>query len=95
VALFSDEKELVDRVKYYLTDDKARENIATQGHQRCLELGLSWQEHIQREWQIIRRILVNGSTDYGIEENNPFWNGFRQGIAWNSNQQAQIEERGR
>jgi hypothetical protein len=79
-ALFSSGQELADKARYYLSHDDVRRKIAQQGHQRCVELGLSWEEHIQREWGIINRVLHG--EHIGFEDDVPFWKGFRCGDDW-------------
>ena len=77
-ALFSDGVELVEKAQWLLADDAARSVMAAEGHQRCLEIGLSWEEHIQHEWRIIERVLLQNDI-LRPEDDAPFWGGFRQG----------------
>lgn len=81
-ALFSSEKELVDKACYYLKHSEKRQAIAATGHARCQVLGLSWADHIRREWPIQIRMLNDGEFTFRPEDDNPFWKGFRQGEAW-------------
>lgn len=79
-ALFSDPQELIEKVKYYRSHPEARQRIATVGHQRCKELGLSWQELMRREWPLIEAALESGGTTLdGKAADAPFWPGFRSG----------------
>jgi spore maturation protein CgeB len=78
-ALFSTEEELVAKARYYLDHPKERRAIAAAGHARCLELGLSWADHMRREWPIVERLLNCGSGSFTAEDDRPFWPGFRQG----------------
>ncbi|MCG8403893.1 MAG: glycosyltransferase [Phycisphaerales bacterium] len=40
-VFFSSTEEMVDKAKYYLKNDEARERIAQAGYRRCLESGYS------------------------------------------------------
>jgi len=81
-ALFSSEDELVEKARYYLANVEERQCVAAEGHRRCLTLGLSWEEHIQREWRIVERMLFKMEPSLTVEDDAPFWQGFRQGKDW-------------
>jgi hypothetical protein len=78
-ALFSNRDELVEKANYYLNHASERKLIANTGRSRCQELGLSWQEHMQREWPIVRRVLEQGIDALADADDLPFWPGFRRG----------------
>jgi spore maturation protein CgeB len=80
-GLFSSQKELVEKAAYYLDHSSERRQIADKGRSLCQELGLSWQEHMQREWPIIARILQQGIDALTDADDFPFWQGFRRGEA--------------
>jgi len=77
-ALFSSEDELIEKTRYYLANPEKRQAIAQSGHQRVLELGLSWEDHVRREWPMALRLLNSGS-DFQESDHFPFWQGFRDG----------------
>jgi len=76
-ALFSNAEELVAKARYYLSHASERIQIAAAGQSRLLRLGLSWRDHVCREWKILEKILSGGAL--GAEDDAPFWPGFRQG----------------
>ena len=76
-ALFSDESELVRRARELIEDAALREGIAQRGHARLIELGLSWQDHMCREWPMLERLL--GGATLSAKDDEPFWPGFRSG----------------
>jgi hypothetical protein len=78
-GLFSSRNELVEKASYYLNHASERKLIADTGRSRCQELGLSWQEHMQREWPIVRRVLEQGIDALTAADDIPFWPGFRRG----------------
>jgi hypothetical protein len=78
-ALFSSKNELVEKASYYLNHTSERNLIADTGRRRCQELGLSWQDHMQREWPIVRRVLEQGIDVLTDADDLPFWPGFRRG----------------
>ena len=78
-GLFSNKDELIKKARYYLEHDKERDNVASTGHDRCQTLGLSWAEHIRREWPIVQRMLTNGEGIVLPEYDEPYWEGFRRG----------------
>jgi len=80
-GLFSNQNELVEKAGYYLKHISERRLIADKGRSRCQELGLSWQEHMQREWPIVRRVLDQGIDTLTDADDLPFWQGFRRGKA--------------
>ena len=74
---FSNAEELVAKARYYLSHASERIQIAAAGQSRLLRLGLSWRDHVCREWKILEKILSGG--ELGAEDDAPFWPGFRQG----------------
>jgi spore maturation protein CgeB len=75
--LFTGTEELIDKARRYLGDSASREAIARTGRERCGSLGLSWEEHIVREWGLVEHELLNKSPS--VEVDKPFWTGFRSG----------------
>jgi hypothetical protein len=80
-ALFSNSEELVEKASYYLSHAAERRLIAETGNSRCRELGLSWQEHMQREWPMVCRVLEYGTEVLTDADDQPFWPGYRKGEA--------------
>jgi hypothetical protein len=78
-ALFTGEQELVDKALYYLDREEERLAVAARGHARCLALGLSWGDHMRREWSLLCDILRSGTVPGGRDTDIPFWPGFRRG----------------
>ena len=78
-ALFSTADELVAKARYFLEYAGERRAIAAAGHARCRALGLSWADHMRREWPIVERLLGSGADSFTSEDDRPFWPGFRQG----------------
>lgn len=76
-AFFSNTGELLEKARYYLDHEEERRTIAATGHARCMALGLSWQDHMRREWLITERLLLGGALQ--DEDDQPFWHGFRTG----------------
>jgi hypothetical protein len=81
-ALFSDEAELVEKARHYLRDEEGRRSIARNGRDRCRSLGLSWGDHVGREWRIVKRMLSDGCSAFMREDDAPFWEGYRAGSPW-------------
>ena len=79
-VLFSDEQELVAKARHYLSHEAERVEIARHGAARSCTLGLSWDDHIQREWPLVERALT-GNTDLSPMDDLPFWPGYRRGEA--------------
>ncbi|MBZ5558471.1 MAG: glycosyltransferase [Acidobacteriia bacterium] len=77
-ALFSNEQELLEKSRYYLNHFDERREIANRGAARCRALGLSWDDHIRREWPLVERAM-GGDTTWTAEDDRPFWPGFRRG----------------
>lgn len=73
---FRSSDELVIRCREWLKRPEARWAIAEAGRKRCLSLGLSWKDHMRREWELVSRNLVHNLTPF---DDSPFWTGFRQG----------------
>lgn len=78
-VLFSDEEEMIAKARYYLAHAEERQTIATVAYARCQALGLSWAQHMQREWPIVERLVTGGRRILEPEDDQPFWAGFRQG----------------
>ena len=78
-ALFSDEEELVRKAAHYLANDAERRSVAAVGHARCVALGLSWGDHMRREWPLMERYLLEGRMPEEGMHDAPFWTGFRRG----------------
>lgn len=80
-ALFTGERELVEKARYYLAREKDRSDIAARGHARCITLGLSWGDHIRREWPLVEDVLLRGKMSEGEAVlDQPFWSGYRAGM---------------
>ena len=77
--LFSDERELVEKARRYLGDDKAREKVGSIGHARCKELGMSWKDHVRREWPLLENLLCGDRMTENGAADHPFWSGYRDG----------------
>jgi len=79
--LFRDVDEMVALVRTAVADEKYRRSLADAGRVRCLELGLSWQEHMAREWPMcVAHFDAATKSNLG---DAPFWVGYRVGDAWN------------
>ncbi|MBE0669381.1 MAG: glycosyltransferase [Anaerolineales bacterium] len=81
-ALFSDEKELVEKAKLYLEDGELRQSIAKNGQARRHAMGMSESDNISREWRLAVRILSSGVMSITQDDDFPFWTGFRLGLPW-------------
>ncbi len=80
-VLFSGDRELADKARRHLGDDTARVKVASAGHARCEALGMSWGDHIRREWPLAEKFLLGGGTTDGEgESDQPFWPGYRAGM---------------
>jgi spore maturation protein CgeB len=44
---FSSEEELLDKVRFYLTDEALRERMALRGFQRCVDSGYSYRARLE------------------------------------------------
>lgn len=77
--LFSDERELVGKACRYLGDEIAREKVGRIGHARCEELGMSWGDHVRREWQLLENLLFGAGITGNEAADHPFWSGYRDG----------------
>jgi hypothetical protein len=80
-GLFSNTAELIEKAGYYLQHPTERQLVAAQGYIRCNQLGLSWQEHMYREWPLAQRVLEYGTDSLSEADEYPFWSGFRHGKA--------------
>lgn len=78
-VFFRSAPELVDRCRTLLADRAQRDRIARRGHARCRELGLSWRDHLAREWPLCQAFLATGRLDLTPAADEPFWPGFRRG----------------
>lgn len=78
-AFFGDEAELVEKARHYLSNDEERRAVASAGHSRCGLLGLSWGDHMRREWPMVEEFLCRGRMPESGKEDSPFWLGFRDG----------------
>jgi spore maturation protein CgeB len=78
-AFFSSPAELVDRACYYLERPAERQRLAAAGQARSRALGLSWGDHMRREWPIAARWLADGGASLRPEDDAPFWEGYRAG----------------
>jgi spore maturation protein CgeB len=81
-VLFDDEIDLVKKARSLLDDFDLRERIAHAGHDRCMKAGLSWGDHLRREWPLVERFLLQGARDFRTDDDLPFWPGYREGQAW-------------
>ena len=80
-ALFTGEEELVEKAHRYLAREEARCSVAAKGHALCRSLGLSWGDHIRREWALVCDFLLQGKVGDDRDADTPFWPGFRLGEA--------------
>ena len=87
-ALFSDEKELVEKAGLYLEDGELRKSIAKNGLARRQAMGMSESDNIGREWRLAERILSSGVTAFTQKDDFPFWTGFRVGSPWENTGQS-------
>lgn len=78
-GLFGTTAELVEKARYYLENPSEREAIAREGHARSLKPGYSWADHMRREWPIVERMLAQPKSMPIVDEDAPFWQGFRNG----------------
>ncbi len=78
-VLFTGEKELVEKAHRYLGREEDRRAVAAKGQAICRSLGLSWGDHIRREWPLVCEILCQGKVKGDSDLDAPFWPGFRCG----------------
>lgn len=78
-ALFRNEQKLVEKAKHYLGNESERREVAAVGHSRCISMGLSWGDHMRREWPLVERYLHEGKMPVEGKDDAPFWTGFRRG----------------
>ena len=79
---FSGTEDLIAKSRVLVLDGRLRRQVAEAGHRRCMELGLSWRDHIRREWLISERLLYSGVFALDKQQDLPFWAGFRRGEAY-------------
>jgi hypothetical protein len=72
--------DLVAKCNWLVGQSDIRRRVAAAGRRRCLALGLSWQDHINREWPLCDRFLQEGSLSLKLGDDAPFWSGFRSGL---------------
>jgi spore maturation protein CgeB len=60
VVYFSDKKELLEKIQFYLQNDEARKRIAYNGHKRCVEDDYSYQNQFR---YIFSKMSVAGSIN--------------------------------
>ena len=81
-VLFNGVDELLMKTGEIVHDEVRRRAIACEGNRLLRSRGLSWQDHMQREWPLVQRVLSGEPVSPGDDE--PFWFGFREGAAWDS-----------
>ena len=74
-VFFHNTEDLVEKCKYYLNNDYEREKIASIGNLVTKDIGLSWEENLIREWNLI----CNAYNTHTIIEDNFLWDGYRAG----------------
>jgi spore maturation protein CgeB len=79
-VLFHGVEDCVRKVRDCLQNPESSARVARIGHERCMQLGLSWQAHMRREWPIIAKILEYGPAALADADDQPFWHGFRVGV---------------
>lgn len=79
---FSDTLGLLSKARDILNRDGLRQSVAAAGRRRCIEMGMSWRDHILREWKIARDICTTGTASGDILVDDPFWPGYRNGVAY-------------
>jgi hypothetical protein len=65
-AFFSDDKELLEKVRYYLDRPEERRAIADAGRQRCLSGGYSNHSRIQQMFKTVRQLLSARTATSGV-----------------------------
>ncbi len=78
-VFFRTDQEMMDKARRYCSDSAARERIVEEGHRRCLALGVSWQQHMEREWALVVRWYADGKLKLTSDDDVPFWTGYRIG----------------
>ena len=79
-VLFHGVDELLMKTQEMLHDEKRRRTITDEGNRLLYSRGLSWQDHMQREWPLVRNLL--SGVPRSPDDDAPFWHGFRDGKAW-------------
>lgn len=77
--LFRNPDDLVTQCRAALAQPGARDAVAAAGTARCGELGLSWLDHLRREWNLCARLFASGRLEIRDDDDRPFWPGFRAG----------------
>jgi hypothetical protein len=80
-VFFEGTEQLLVRCREWLKRESARLAVREAGHRRCISLGLSWKEHMKREWGIAVQ-MFDASGDILDENDEPFWKGFRKGESY-------------
>lgn len=81
-ALFRTADELVEKATFYRNATEARKQMAENGKLRCFQMGLGWRRHMEREWRMVDRVLEHGIRAITPDDDEPFWPGFRNGLAF-------------
>ena len=82
--LFNNKNELLQKVKYFLKNNDEREALAIELNRLIKNYPLSWQDNLKREWPII---LNYYNKNLNIKMDNFLWEGYRDGILYNSHDQ--------
>jgi len=58
-VFFGNDEEMINKIRYYLDNKVERENIASKGLDRCKNSEYSWQDNINRDWKMVKKIIEN------------------------------------
>ena len=58
-GFFGNDEEMINKIRYYLDNKVKRENIAFKGLDRCKNSEYSWQDNVNRDWKMVKKIIEN------------------------------------